>query len=645
MAVHLPDEIISEILSPALKVSDEAFSDTSPQSPFAGRYCESSSAFLLVCKAWLRVASPLLYHVVVLRSKAQATALELTLRQNPELGRFILKLRVEGGYGASMLKIIKAAPNAKEMFVSINIWSADNVSGLVRGLPMMDLTRVIMFDTPNHGVRNKNSQALLDTLKQCIQQEWKKLAVFELPFSSHYSGRTLMAIASSLSVAPALKVVKIPITRIYGSSPPEHLSLIAKNPSLQSIEFRLPTNSGLTVDSYALSPAFSHSSLRGLVKIPENPGPALPRTPTPTPSSSKFQLQYSTESVPEEIWDRILRFAMARDMETRGRDWAPEPRPVWLVSKKFARLALPYLRESLLVDTPFRYDDLVGKLTFDPSLRSQVKSLYFDTTGTINLRPVFGVHLVNIIGLSTVNVTLKVFSDLAKHRGSTLVRLEGLHITKSTNLGDAAVFSKFTNIRSLSLGFKVSFAPSTYVPPSTLATLEQLKLTNFDPSLMAIFSQMDLPALRHASFPIDNAGLGPFLTKHGSKLRTLTVILGTHRLLRLFDACPAVVDLTVICASGIPSASFYSSSSSLETITFTTDGRMRGAERKWASFFDSLQIDTFPALRQISVPCIRWPTTEHDIEKSLWVKWADRLLNHDVRLVDSGGISWRRRLK
>ncbi|KAJ7891398.1 hypothetical protein B0H14DRAFT_3428699 [Mycena olivaceomarginata] len=65
----LPDEIISEILSPALKVSDEAFCDTSDVSPFA-KYSESTAAYLLVCKSWLRLATPLLYNVVVLWYKA-----------------------------------------------------------------------------------------------------------------------------------------------------------------------------------------------------------------------------------------------------------------------------------------------------------------------------------------------------------------------------------------------------------------------------------------------------------------------------------------------------------------------------------------------------------------------------------------------
>ncbi|KAJ7651135.1 hypothetical protein FB45DRAFT_732177, partial [Roridomyces roridus] len=114
----LPDEIVSEILSPALKVPDDLFFDTSETSPFAN-FTPSTSAYLLVCKDWLRVATPLLYSVVVLRSKAQAMALASVLKANPEFGRFIKKLRVEGGYGPSMHAILKSAPNITDLFLSL----------------------------------------------------------------------------------------------------------------------------------------------------------------------------------------------------------------------------------------------------------------------------------------------------------------------------------------------------------------------------------------------------------------------------------------------------------------------------------------------------------------------------------------------
>jgi hypothetical protein len=44
----------------------------------------------------MNVATPLLYRVVILRSKAQAYALERILRKYKEFGIHIKKLRVEG---------------------------------------------------------------------------------------------------------------------------------------------------------------------------------------------------------------------------------------------------------------------------------------------------------------------------------------------------------------------------------------------------------------------------------------------------------------------------------------------------------------------------------------------------------------------
>src|ERR1700733_14396674 len=134
MANILPDELIKEILTPALKVPDDLFSNTSSPSPFS-TYSRSTSSYLVVAKAWLRVATPLLYHVVILRSKAQAQALEATLHENPQLGKHIKKLRVEGGYGTALYSIIKSAYNLKELFLSLEIWSSDSISGLCRGLP------------------------------------------------------------------------------------------------------------------------------------------------------------------------------------------------------------------------------------------------------------------------------------------------------------------------------------------------------------------------------------------------------------------------------------------------------------------------------------------------------------------------------
>ncbi|KAF7373611.1 F-box domain-containing protein [Mycena sanguinolenta] len=93
-ANRIPDEIVSEILTPLLKHSDEVFRDQSEKALLDPDH--SASRYLLVSKSWLRVSTPLLYNVVILRTTAQAEALQTVLKTNKEFGLFIKKLRVEG---------------------------------------------------------------------------------------------------------------------------------------------------------------------------------------------------------------------------------------------------------------------------------------------------------------------------------------------------------------------------------------------------------------------------------------------------------------------------------------------------------------------------------------------------------------------
>ncbi|KAJ7430446.1 hypothetical protein B0H11DRAFT_1610683, partial [Mycena galericulata] len=142
MADRIPYEIISEILSPLLKHSDDVFSDTSEKPLLSHGY--SSSTYLLVCKSWLDVSTPLLYNVVILRTTSQAEALGKVLQTHPEIGLFIRKLRVEGGFGRIMHAILKCAPNITDLFLSLLIWGKDDSTGLCAGLPLINPQRIIL---------------------------------------------------------------------------------------------------------------------------------------------------------------------------------------------------------------------------------------------------------------------------------------------------------------------------------------------------------------------------------------------------------------------------------------------------------------------------------------------------------------------
>ncbi|KAJ6569238.1 hypothetical protein B0H19DRAFT_1232141 [Mycena capillaripes] len=89
-ANHVPDEVISKILTPLLKHPDDLFSDRSEKALLEPGY--SSAMYLLICKAWLRVSTPLLCNVVILCTTAQAEALQALFKTNPEIGQFIKKI-------------------------------------------------------------------------------------------------------------------------------------------------------------------------------------------------------------------------------------------------------------------------------------------------------------------------------------------------------------------------------------------------------------------------------------------------------------------------------------------------------------------------------------------------------------------------
>jgi hypothetical protein len=137
----------------------------------------SSSTYLLVCKAWLRVSTPLLYNVVILRTTAQAEVLQTVLKSNKEFGLLIKKLRVEGGFGNAMQTILKCAPNITDLFLTFLVWGSDSVRDLCSGLALINPRRVIVVDADGWEVKpkeNKQFTQLFNSLLDLIPK-WYNL--------------------------------------------------------------------------------------------------------------------------------------------------------------------------------------------------------------------------------------------------------------------------------------------------------------------------------------------------------------------------------------------------------------------------------------------------------------------------------------
>ncbi|KAJ7651185.1 hypothetical protein FB45DRAFT_820677 [Roridomyces roridus] len=654
----LPDEIVSEILSPALKVPDDLFSDTSETSPFAN-FTPSTSAYLLVCKDWLRVATPLLYSVVVLRSKAQATALAAVLKDNPEFGRFIKKLRVEGGYGPSMHAILKSAPNITDLFLSLTIWSSDNTSGLCKGLPLINPHRFITVDPWNsHPMKNKQADALRKSVLECIPL-WNNLRIFCYPYPSHiiFGGPIWVQRAMELSQTLVGSHVQTIIFSSTFSSIPRFIPPLYGIPSLEVLQFQ----PSLGVDSRFVSVINGDPRLKRLAKYEMKDSHQEPvlNEPIIAPSLNPHfrPMDSASEQTRETVWKRVLFFAMYVELfgsPLRRRPNAslyPSRLPILCVSKYFHRLALPYLHESVKI-TPRNAVKFREALDNQPLLGSFIRRLFTasepfvpkSSSGKQDIQDaVLGAfqcahHLevfVPVPGCARQHFSTEAFELLAKTAGRSL---QELTISLDTSIS-ASMFEAFSALRTLDIGGWNLTAERLDSPSHALKSLHTLKIgLDFSGSpgaILAVFEDMGLESLHSLGFPEHSKAASPLVKAHGAKLLHLTMEYASDfPALRL---CPNLVDLEL---TGPWNFTDLAPSNPHNSLTKIVASNMPTDMDE-----DKFNQEMFPALREIQIRSLHWPTTERDIVKSKFVPFAEYLLEKNVKLTSRDGKAWVPRLK
>jgi len=145
MAERLADETLTQILDQVLAVDDADFSSCADRSPFGNRHWSSANA-LFVCKRWMRVGTPALYHTTVLRSNAQAQSLMRALKKN-QFGAYIRKLRLEGWFGTALRMIFESSTNMTDICFQISATSKDNVESFCSLIGIVSARRVIIWNT------------------------------------------------------------------------------------------------------------------------------------------------------------------------------------------------------------------------------------------------------------------------------------------------------------------------------------------------------------------------------------------------------------------------------------------------------------------------------------------------------------------
>ncbi|KAJ6455988.1 hypothetical protein C8R47DRAFT_996509 [Mycena vitilis] len=693
----LPDEIISEILSPALKVTDGIFSDTSDVSPFA-EYSESTSAYLLVCKSWLRVATPLLYNVVILRSKAQAKALSIALSKDKQLGPFMKKLRVEGGYGPPMRVILECSPNISDLWLSLEIYSSDNSIGLCKGLTLINPTRLILRDCLYKRLDNKMLSQLVDALVLSIAK-WDRLCIFDCPYSG-VGGPTSdpsRLIIRSLLQSKRLHTLSIPYPNcldwayqafkpcplqaihIKGPVWPWELSHIpADNPTLMAlVKFREATAPG---EAKVLEP----------IELPQI-APSLDPSFTPLAGA------------PEAVLDRILYFAMFLSDPVQNpvhSDISPRL-PLLLVSKAFharsfnkkmfhtiliassQRIGLPHYYAHTSLNIPSSVLDLASVISSNRSIGSHIRIIagrYLNSLGKDSgdaENPSMLAILSQTIGLVRMGhhknfpggpspidwtsyrrqtgISWPAFAALARSSGSTLRELF-VRIGTSQQ-ASTIIFSDLTALRCLDLQCESDFGDMANIPADGFPSLEVLRVSLASQSFLTALSLMKLESLRHVVFCYVAPAAETFLEAHGPKLTELQLPYSLLQTLKvgILELCPNLSTISlpmrvllVRPATFDPRAVSNPSLARFfpcpRTISAALE-RFHHVIATWERFFTTFDPTSFPNLREMEVECCVWPTSERDIAKSCWVRWAEILLKHNVSLTDKTGKKWRPRLQ
>jgi hypothetical protein len=183
MAYRLADELLQMILAPSLT---------------------SSASALLVCKRWLRVATPLLYETLIVRSTGQSQALADVLRQNPAFAGHVKKVRLEGAY-VSLDEVLTRCTNLTTLVMLLRVYSDAKVKGLCRSLSVIDPKDVILRD--EWQIDNVKIREVFIALCEAILK-WKNMVclsqrrfpyfhylqqtTFEFPYHAYGYGNTMI---------------------------------------------------------------------------------------------------------------------------------------------------------------------------------------------------------------------------------------------------------------------------------------------------------------------------------------------------------------------------------------------------------------------------------------------------------------------
>nr|GAT51412.1 predicted protein [Mycena chlorophos] len=678
----LPDELISIILEPALKISEESFANNwSKASPFAA-YDESTSAYLLVCKSWLRVATPLLYGVVVLRSAAQAQALARALKGNPKLGRFVKKLRVEGGFGLAMHTVLQLSPNITDLFLSLDIYATDKTDGLCKGLPLINPRRLIFF-VPDRQVKgNKQITSLFGSLKKSFAS-WDQLTKLGIPPETGWGPVP----GFDDLIASLNRFRRIDCLFVQYWTDAEDLQALLPDCIFHEIHVQVLLRSELDRirNDPNLAEVVECKPARELAMAQK--ATASESIAIPSLNPSFVPLVNTIPEIRDLVWSRIIHFVLLSPVKQARVD-------LLLVCKDFYRLGLPRFYTHTKIEHARDFVRLNKLLETRPSLGGCIRTIAGGFTtiwpplfqGSLTDNPTregISAALTSVLSKVPNLVEIKLLASSSSHYSfmrraislewdsfTALVasagpQLREVSLSMVATAADQAPVELEIPLRRLSGVQKLVWTSrvpvrraSTLERAPLLPSLKHLEVGIVDSSFWELINAYKFPHLRHLTLH-DSAPSELFLKSHSiTELDIAASMWADSDVPRnILSLCSALVSLNITwsqssSATGPPPEITLSAGSTadvLEKITFEHNRdffRGRAAEQsRWAQALVELPLESMPKLGEIRVKGLQWPLTQREIGKCVWIGASEALAESNVSLVDAVGKKWRSRLQ
>ncbi|KAH7091713.1 hypothetical protein BKA62DRAFT_724195 [Auriculariales sp. MPI-PUGE-AT-0066] len=697
MASRLADETLAVILQHLVAVPDESFAcAVSRVSPFA-KLQQPSSDFLVVCKRWLRVSTPLLYHTVVLRSALQTQTLAAVLKANPQFGSFVRAIRFEGGFGAAAKKVLLAAPNLTDLCVPLELTSKDNVGPMCEAMRALKPNRLVLaLPTSRSGEANNQMRCMVKCISECVVN-WKFLMTIVAPIHLLAKYRT---ISSAICQSENVREIHVEAEQSLGETEGDDYI------------FELVTLSKATriVADWALS------SMSFFEEVPQEYKQLPPELKAklyflPGPEVSRFEISAAAIAARDNpfftplacapvslrltIWDQVLRQALQlpipRDLQAEwdfydSDDEYPK-RPSrsieymlvcrdWLVVMRQLLAERVRLSNSVKLRSFFNYVNSAARgartISLDTSTRRHGNShnllegdelLFSNVLQLTSLRKfesefsfsrIGWTNLCTASGISMLHLQVVLRNDLFDIPVMPSLRFLALECEASAvNLSAQAdcVFPALKHLTIMDytqLGDVVSFFLGTALPIVESFTFDSSKLSR---------------RIRYVTFSSEETAsvrlrMQPFFKAHGRQLQTVDNRSCSHMLEMILRTCPQlqVVKLDRLRRFN-PLFTFDADEIrldhphlSLEEIKFgyLYNSHEQGEKHinSLTKFFDAFKPDAFPQLRNITtIHEDLWPTQIRDTAKHPATVWAELLLQRGIRLCDNSGASWRPRLQ